>query len=785
MRPGRGDMGMTAVSGDSGFVRWGGLLACLGLVAVSAAAHAVTSGRQAVAAAAEGWRVRELNGAPGLWQDGKPVAPVLFWQWDLQEQDVKDMSAAGMELFSMFGSFGHYEHPYWLPQGFGGLAYQEGNIDRLLKWNPQAKFLPRLFSAAPDWWIAANPDEQVKYTNPKVLPAFRNGSGGAVPRESFASEKCRAELSPVYRQAVRRLLDRYGERMIGIHLTNGPWGEHFAWDGYTQIGGAALGKSGFSDVSAPMTRAFRKFLREKYGDDVARLRDAWKDAAVTFGTATVPTMEDRLRLDEDGVWRDPAKGRRVPDYFACMNSVTVGLVDHYAAIVKDESKGRLATLAFYGYTQDEHWAVECDHRAIAEMYRSANVDMFSAPHTYHRRSPGEDGTMRCYLASAALHGKLFIDEGDDRTWLEQAKPYPDSRCAATNLFESVNLLYREFGNAVTHGTGLWYMDLARDSFRHPELVAAVGRMRRAADLALEHDRAHRSEVAVVSNVESEFYMGYRRTEANNMSLLLYLQQVGAFSRAGAPYDWYLAEDLGEVAKRSYRVVVFLDCQYLTDAQVRTAESLKREGRTLVFFHAPGYVSETGLSRTRMERLCGFKMVPGTRRGVLSAVDAKTGREWGCGLDRVIDGVGDRKRGVRHRQPGTAQRGLFLPAADEGVETLMTGVGELAGVPVAAVRRRAEWTGVFSALPALGPDVLRRLYAAAGVHLYTARDVVMSANRSWVMLHTHEKGDYDVKLPEKAAEVIDVTCDRVVATDADRFVYPMEQFQTAVFLIRKE
>ena len=113
---------------------------------------------------------------------------------------------------------------------------------------------------------------------------------------------------------------------------------------------------------------------------------------------------------------------------------------------------------------------------------------------------------------------------------------------------------------------------------------------------------------------------------------------------------------------------------------------------------------------------------------------------------------------------------------------MTGVGELANVPVAVVRRHADWTGVFSALPALAPDVLRRLYKAAGVHVYTDADVVLSANRSWLMLHTRAKGDYAVRLPRRAAKVVDVACGKVVATDTDRFVYPLERFQTAVLLL---
>ena len=57
---------------------------------------------------ATGWRVAELNGAPGLYRDGKPVAPVLFWQWELLDEDVRAMAGAGVDLFATFGSFGHY-----------------------------------------------------------------------------------------------------------------------------------------------------------------------------------------------------------------------------------------------------------------------------------------------------------------------------------------------------------------------------------------------------------------------------------------------------------------------------------------------------------------------------------------------------------------------------------------------------------------------------------------------------------------------------------------------------
>ena len=537
------------------------------------------------------WRVAELNGAPGLYHDGKPVAAMMFWQWEPQEQDTRDMSAAGMDLFAMFGSFPHYRHPYWRNDGSFGMNYQDAHIDNLLSWAPKAAFLPRIFYIAPDWWSVANPGERHVFATPRK---------GAPARESFASLKCREELSPYYRKAVRHLIDRYGDHLMGIHVANGPCGEHFSWD--VMLGGAGSSGSSWGDLSEPMRQAFVRYLRRKYGNDVARLRAAFKDPKADFESVTLPGKEERSKTDCG--WRDPAKGRRVLDYLECCNEVAAEMIDHYCGIVKDESKGTLPTLAFYGYVADDEWVCESDHRGISRMYRSKNLDMLSAPHTYRRRRLGEDGMQRQYLASAALHGKFFIDEGDDMTHLEKRKKHPDHRCTVNTMEESLALLYREFGMTVTHGTGLWYMDLTRGTFRDPQIVDAVGRMRKWAEVALRHDRAHHSEVVVISQPQSGFYTGHGGKFVGTVTQQLYVKQMGEFYRAGAPFDWYLAEDLDAVVKGNAKVIAFLDCQYLSNEQYALALKLKEQGRKLVFFHAPAYVSQTALSWERVKRLTG-------------------------------------------------------------------------------------------------------------------------------------------------------------------------------------
>ncbi|MBR5161336.1 MAG: hypothetical protein IKW80_06875, partial [Thermoguttaceae bacterium] len=522
---------------------------------------------------------------------------------------------------------------------------------------------------------------------------------------------------------------------------------------------------------------------------VKRLQAAFRDDSVTFENVQVPPLEKRRQLS-DGSWRDPAQFRWVTDYFECHNAVTVDLIDFYCRIVKEESKNSLTTLVFYGYTQDEPWGIEADHRAVSKLYQLDSVDMMSAPHTYKRRRLGEDGQPRQYLASAALHGKLFVDEGDDMTHLEFLKPRHDARAHCKTMNESLAILYREFGISVTHGIGLWYMDLTRNTFRDPQLVDAVGRMKKWGDVSLNHSRKHISQVAVVSNPESEFYLGYRGGEANNISVGLYMHQMGAFYRAGAPFDWYLVDDLDAVVAQNYRVVIFLDCQFLTEKHRAIIERLKSDGRTLVWFHAPGYVTEEGLSQESMETLSGFhfKKEP---RGQLLAENVQTGER--TGMVRLpqgnfpirctsVDEAEKNPWGFTQKWESPYQNDFFSVEPDAETRVISKGVEELQDSVLIAEKNFQSWRSIFSAVPGLSPALLHKIYREAGVHLYTDSDAVISANDSWLMIHTREVGNYEVKLPRKCRKVTEITSEKVVAENADCFTIPLGKFQTVIFLM---
>ena len=698
------------------------------------------------------WDIRSYRGALTIWRDGQPITPMLFWGSYPMQYEVEGLSREGFELFSFFRSSQHYEHPYYRSDGSVALEYQEGQIRNLLSFDPKAYFLPRIFTTAPKWWVEINPGELCRYAGRDSAVS----QGRSVPpRESMASQKYLDEIGKAYRKAVRLLLDSdYGKQLMGIHVTGGPWGEHFYWDAYY----FSTDKPAASDVSEPMRLALVDYLKNKYGNDTGRLRKAWNNTELTFDTVQVPGIRERVETTA-GAWRDPAKSRAVMDYFECHHEVVVRMIDHFCRIVKEESHGKLLTFAFYGYSQDENWPIENDHRAISKLLRLDSVDVLSSPHTYRRRRLGEDAGSRQYLASAALHGKLFVDEGDDQTHLERLKPKPDHRAHARNLEESQTFLYREFGNMVTRGIGLWYMDLNDCFFRDDALIATLGRMKKWADVSMEHPRDGKTQVALISAPESEFYLGYRRSPNNEISDALYQLQMAELYRTGAPFDWYLIDDLDAIKDRDYKVYVFMDCFYLTEQQRKTIESLRADNRTLIWFYAPGYASPENLSKERTEELTGFRLQEneqGLLRGVTPSGDT-------FGLDKT-------------------QKTLFTVVPEEGVSRLASGVADLQDKTVLARRDCDNWTSVFSAVPGVRADLLRELFADAGVHVYSDCGDVISTNNSWLMIHTRSGGAKEIHLPKRCKRVTEIIKEEVVAEDVTSFTIELPPHVTAIFLL---
>lgn len=544
-----------------------------------------------IAPTAPSFRLGDHNGAPALFVNDRPEFPMFLFEQEISERDAQAFQAAGVKLYSFI------EKTSFLDLGWVGNRQQDfSTIDRVMKTFsdrvPAGYALPRLHLWAPKWWLDQHPEDAVGY-------AIAPGQSAINRDASMASFAWRTETGEMLRSMVRHLLDGpYKDRLMGLTLSAGMYGEWHNWNAEY-----------LPDTSEPMRQAYIRYAEEKYNHNLDALRAAWKDSAVTFETIAIPEAEERRSADI-GLFRNPNDSVRLVDYYEAYQRAVVDAINYFAGIVKEESQGRLLVSVLYGYTPDMgYMPQEIHHRAAAIAHRLTNVDLLTSPHTYWRRGPGEDGALRTYSDSLALHNKLFIDEADDRTHL--AAP-GTSFVLATNMDESLGIIQRAFGQAVTHATGMWYMDHSSgDWYNAPEIAAEFKRLKQWGDYSMHLPRGRCSEVAVISSNQSAFYLGGDKDVSANFyegPVLGKPQGVGELSAAGAPFDRYLIEDLeeGRIPDR-YKVYIFLDTFQLTDKQRAAINRLKEHNRTLVWNWAPGYAGDAaeGLSVPKMEQLTGF------------------------------------------------------------------------------------------------------------------------------------------------------------------------------------
>ena len=350
----------------------------------------------------------------------------------------------------------------------------------------------------------------------------------------------------------------------------------------------------YPDTSPPFVEAYRRWLAQRYPDATPEPR--------------IPTVEDRRHADV-GMFRDPRRWRWLVDHAEFFHQLGAETLSFFARIVKAESDGRSLVVAFNGYLPDLGVNHEIDHRAFERVLRDPNVDVFASPHSYWRRAPGDDGSMRGFPGSVRAAGKLWIDEADDRTSIAR----PSQWKHVESVQESVEILWRAFAQALTHNCGVWFMDQGgmwhlsheRGWYQHPAMLEVLARIQQVAEASMRRPRTRPSEVAVVSSFRTAFHLADRAAGSDQLTHLLVTSALEQLARCGAPLDLYLISELFAPAVPRYKAYVFLDAFFMTDAELAKVSALRDAGLTLLFYYAPAFVSEDGLSLERMRGLLGM------------------------------------------------------------------------------------------------------------------------------------------------------------------------------------
>jgi len=732
--------------------------------------------------------VRQLEGMPALFVNGKPTSPILAAPYRPGPSDFDDFRKAGISIFNIYLRFD------WTgPEQYDFKRVDE-KLDAYLKIDPAALFLPRVLLTPGPWWCKEYPGEITMRDDGSPAGMF-----GQPCHPSFASAKYR-ELS---RKAMIAFLDhvesRYGSSIVGYQVGNGFGGEWLTFNSFWEVrpGQPPPAKFGVEDYSPPGRALFRQWLARRYGS-VAALRRAWGDARVTFETAEPPNEVERYSTNH-GIFFDPAVSRRVPDYFSFFNEMVADVLLENAAWVKEFTRRRKIVGAFYGYL----WCnfpnlsvVHSGHLAFAKVLRSPDVDFIASCYTYDNKQIGGPNNSQSLPEAAALHGKLYFNEVDTETHLHRRQwRWGDSLRNPTNFEETRGLLVRDYAYALTKGFGMWWTDLHGGTYHDDRIIELLRRLKQVDERYLGADRRPGAEIAVILDEASFTYFGDGEPLFN---ALLTAQKQWEFAFIGAPWEPYLLTDIDNPKLRDFKLYIFLNTFRVTPEQRAAVHArLRRNGATALWVYAPGYIGEK-LSVENMRALTGISLAESDTAGELRVeiaarehpytkslpqglaygtdVNVENIKRW---YDHQIYLKDPRDPSLRRDLPGFRIRPRFW--CDDPQALVL---GRLAGIdrPGLVVKKQDGWTSVYSSAPILPAALLRNIARAAGCHIYSDAGDVVSANGGFLGIYAPAGGARTVRLPRRS-RVLDLLEDRVIAEGTDSFT--LELAPNASVLLRLE
>lgn len=671
--------------------------------------------------------VGNVGGAPCFLLDGKPF-PMMWgavWRWRRPGARARH---GGMP-FNVVTVFN--DHRKWHP-GIG--KFEPKELDAQAKvWirdNPDAYLM---------WDLTVTPSAEWAESHPGEMCADSSGKrtrDGLRANYSFASAAAREEMLWIVTKAIRYLESRpYANRIVGYRVNSGHTMEWLGW--YPPRGRA----TDFSDAA-------------KRG----------------FAPRAVPVLSARsAAASTELLWNPSEHADAVAwaDFYSQAGAETLIALCRRA---KELTGGRKLVGTYYGYTMTLNSSgnsiLRGGHYALKRVLDSGAVDFLLSPQPYEDRSLGDAAGEMKPFASMQRHGIVPIVEDDTRT--HNGRRLEKSGYGQTlTEFQSRAVLRRNLSAALCRREPTYNYALVQGTEFTFAGAAEDGRLFRAvAEKALARGMKRHAEIAVVTSEEAVKAMPVttffswrtgktRQRYAPDGSVIakekkspiltpdLHGNILQTFSRAGAPVDYLLAEDLAD-NPGDYKLYVFVNA-YRTDKRFRAAaEALRKRGAVLCWIYAPGAMDGAALGDpTAMKAVTGLEIAmerePHTAEAIMS-----DGRTMGF--------------------PGAKPTPLFsLVSADEALGTYTN--GHIA----VGLKRTGHSLSVFSGVWTLDVAFASFLARRAGVHVYSETDDPVEAADGLFTLHARKPGRKTVRLP-RPATVVDVFNRRVVAREADTFSF---------------
>jgi len=252
--------------------------------------------------------------------------------------------------------------------------------------------------------------------------------------------------------------------------------------------------------------------------------------------------------------------------------------------------------------------------------------------------------------------------------------------------------------------------------------------------SIERDRSSVSQVAVVMDEKAPMSV---QLDLELQRSLFWQNFFNSFSRIGAPVDLMMLSDLHTADLSQYKAIFFPTCFSMTGADRQRIEALKKDGRTLVFYQADGYLnpeSDVPFDVERVSSLCGMQVKADFNYGhCFLRLSTREGHP-------LLEGFEDQPFGNPN------ERHLLFYLDDPSVEPLAHHHGR--GVVGMGCKTFPDWTSIYCAVPEMPAQLVSNIIRQAGVHIYTSdRMDLVYACADYVAIYTRRSGERTLWLPE--------------------------------------
>ena len=600
----------------------------------------------------------------------------------------------------------------WFWKGPGEYDYQKMDnlFARALGQAPEGRFMFSItFSHGPQWWNEMHPEETIKYGRISTKYSKRDNIG-AYEAPSYASELWLKEASETVRKLVEYIESTpYAKRVFGYRISAGVYSE---WHYYGMA-------DSMPDVSEPMTKFFRAYLREKYDGDVERLRKAWNQPDVTFENAVPPSEEVRMQV-LDGVLRDPVKHAWTIDFIHCMQRSLSNALLTLNKAAKEASQGRALVGNYCGYFFGMGYTAEGWHLVNDEFMDSPYVDFQISPCCYSGRELGASQLSRSLWSSYPLHNKLCIFEADTRTHISQNRIQQ-----AKTAQESIAMLSRDLAQAISKGSSFWYYDFGRDWYNSPEILQYFHSIAPVYDAV--KDFSSSAEVAIIADWESGYYHAIQASSGGPQVYMSMNTQPRELNNAGIQFDAFSFADIDNPALQKYKLFIFPQLFYMTPEKLAKLSAIKKAGKTLLFLNAPGWLTPNGPDADSIFKTTGIHV---------DVLHEQTPMTLKLENGPIMEYHG---RSINYAP-------VVMITDPEATILGSTSMKDETKIPAYAKKQNADGSTTYlCSTPFVSASQLRKIAKEIGVHTYcdSGKGVVF-ANNSMISFHTGTPGEYTLK-----------------------------------------